>query len=367
MKIEKIELTSDDYIALTNDSAKKFNSTIIDIFNERSKKISPSVLIDNYQNKYSLYQPSKIDPRIYNEISNVFFDTVCNDFECIELSPINPFGLNSTLTATSQNNVLSSARNSEVVSDSSISMALECAYRIRKLKADKVNLASSTRILRMQNYGNGKKNHWSQHFRACSLVSSFRNTSNNMFQLLQLQLNNWLNVIENLKVNLDIEQINLNLCFIPLVKEIFQTHCINLDDILCNTVNPNYNIFEKYDVQLPNNIESERDIDLINTEKDYLLSIKNVYSLFYNSLIILLKNKHEKVKFSLQLNRKSGLTYYDDICYEIEVIFKDGKSLVLIDGGVNDWTGKILSDSKQKCITSGMGLEYIGKVYKKKL
>lgn len=367
MGIEKIELTPNDYNALTTNSSKKFNSTMIDIFNERSKGISPSTLLDNYQNKHSLYQPAKIDPRIYNEISNIFFDTVCNDFECIELSPINPFGLNASLTATSQNNVLSSVRNSEVVSDSSISMALECAYRIKKLKIDKINLASSTRILRTQNYGNGKKTHWSQHFRACSLVSSFRNTSNNMFQLLQLQLDNWLNVIEKLKENLDIEQINLNLCFIPLVKEIFQTHGIDLDNILCNTVNPNYNIFEKYGVQLPNNIESERDIDLIRTTKDYLLSIRNVYNIFYSNVIILLKNKHEKVKFNLQLNRKSGLTYYDDICYEIEVVFKDGKSLVLIDGGINDWIGKILSDSKEKCITSGMGLEYIGKVYKKRL
>ena len=98
-----------------------------------------------------------------------------------------------------------------------------------------------------------------------------------------------------------------------------------------------------------------------------MLSIRNVYNIFYSNVIILLKNKHEKVKFNLQLNRKSGLTYYDDICYEIEVVFKDGKSLVLIDGGINDWIGKILSDSKEKCITSGMGLEYIGKVYKKRL
>lgn len=367
MKIKKIELTPIDYEALTTSSAKKFNSTIIDVFNERSKKILPTTLLDNYQNKTNLYQPSKIDPRIYNEISDIFFNTVCNDFECIELSPINPFGLNASLTSTNQNNVLSSARGSEVISDSSISMALECAYRIKKLKVNKINLASSTRLLRTQNYGNGKKNHWSQHFRACSLVSSFRNINNNMFQLLHLQLNNWLNVIENLKESLDIEQITLNLCFIPLVKEIHQTYDIDLKNILSNTVNPNYDIFEKFSVPLPNNIENPKDIDLIKTKKDYLLSIRNIYNVFYNKLIIPLKASHKKVRFNLQLNRKSGLTYYDDICYEIAVSFKNGKSLVLVDGGINDWISKLLSDSKEKCITSGMGLEYIGKVYKRKL
>lgn len=69
----------------------------------------------------------------------------------------------------------------------------------------------------------------------------------------------------------------------------------------------------------------------------------------------------------MQLNRKSGLTYYDGICYDVEVVFRGGKSLVLVDGGVTNWVGKILSDSKEKCVTSGMGLEYLGKVYKRRL
>ena len=67
----------------------------------------------------------------------------------------------------------------------------------------------------------------------------------------------------------------------------------------------------------------------------------------------------------MQLNRKSGLNYYSDICYEIVVGFDNEKSLVLVDGGITNWTGKILSDSKEKCITSGMGLEYLAKVYKR--
>lgn len=367
MSIEKIKLTKNDFDALVNEEAKKFNSTMIDIFNLRSKNITPSNLLKNYERKYDLYEPSKIDPRIYNEISNIFFDSVSSNFECIELSPINPFGLNSTLTLTNQNNVLSSIRNSEVMSDSSISMALECAYRIRKMNVENVNLASSTRILRTQNYGTGKKTHWSQHFRACSLVSSFRNSGNNMFKTLELQLNNWLNVVENLKENLNIEQINLNFCFIPLVKEIYKFYNVDENFILSHTVNPNYDVFQKHNISLPNIINNETRIDELNAEKSYLISINNTYKFFNNNIIEPLKSKHKNVKFNLQLNRKSGLTYYDDICYEIEVIFKDGKSLVLIDGGINDWIGKILSDNKEKCVTSGMGLEYLGKVYKRKL
>lgn len=367
MSIEKIELTLDDYQRLISDSSNKFNSTMLDIFDKRSRDVLPSNLLKNYQNKYNIYEPAKVDPRIYNEISNIFFDSVDEDFDCIELSPIHPFGLNVSLTETNQNNVLSAARNSEVVSDSSIAMSLECAYRIRNLNATQVNLASSTRLLRTQNYGNGKKTHWSQHFRACSLVSSFRNNENNMFLSLVLQIYNWLNTIENLKDKLDIDAVNVNLCYIPLVKEIHNTHNIQTEKVLSNTINPDFDIFREYGIDLPNNVSSNSVIDNIKSTKEYLLSIRNTFIFANNKIIEPLKNKYEDVNYNLQLNRKSGLTYYDDICYEIEILFKNGKSLVLVDGGINDWIGKILSDSKEKCITSGMGLEYIGKVYKKSL
>ena len=190
MSVDKIDLTPEDFNALVNENGNKFNSTILEIFSKRADKVEPSNLLNNYQRKLALYEPSKIDPRVYNEISNIFFDTVSKDFECIELSPISPLGLNSVLTATNQNNVLSASRNSEVISDSAIAMALECAYRKKVLKEKVINLASSTRILRTQSYSKGKKTHWSQHFRACSLISSFRNSGYKLFEMFVFQIHN---------------------------------------------------------------------------------------------------------------------------------------------------------------------------------
>lgn len=367
MSVDKIDLTPEDFNALVNENGNKFNSTILEIFSKRADNVEPSNLLNNYQRKSSLYEPSKIDPRVYNEISNIFFDTVSKDFDCIELSPISPLGLNSVLTSTNQNNVLSASRNSEVISDSAIAMALECAYRKKVLKEKIINLASSTRILRTQSYSKGKKSHWSQHFRACSLISSFRNSGYKLFEMFVFQIHNWLNVLENLKDNLEIEKINLNLCYIPLVMEIFSAHNIDMNSILSNTVNPEFDIFHTYDIDLPSVICSEKDINLLKITQDYLISIKNTYNMLNNYVITPLKANHEQVNFNLQLNRKSGLTYYDNICFELEVVFKNGKKLVLVDGGINDWIGKILSDSKEKCITSGMGLEYLGRVYTRKL
>lgn len=363
MSASKIELTNEDYEKLVNAHYNKFSSTMIDIVAKRTIKIEPSVVLNNYKNRYTFYQPSIIDPRIYNDIIRDFYNSVQDDFECIELSPINPIALNSILTPINQNNVLSTIRNAEVLSDSSTAMALECAYRIRNGSSSCINLASSTRLLRMQNYGAGKKSHWSQHFRACSLVSSFRNQNNKMFDTIILQINNWLNVINTL--NLDVTDIDVNICYLPIIKEIYNSFGINEEILLNNSVNPDFDIFKIYNVCIPEKVCNLEQINKINLKKDYLLSIKNAYIFLKQNILSELEKNNPNVIFNLQLNRKSGLNYYDSLCYEIVVHFKDKKNLVLVDGGVTDWTGKLLSDCKEKCVTSGMGLEYISKVYKK--
>ncbi|MBP3766567.1 MAG: hypothetical protein J6G98_05245 [Bacilli bacterium] len=341
------------------------NSVMLDIFSEKVKSQKEITLLKNYENKHSLFEISKIDPRIYNEISNIFFDSVNDDYECIELSPICPIGLSSIISGTNQNNVLSALRGAEVVSDSSISMALECAKRIKNEKKSCINLASSTRLLRTQNYGQGVKKHWSQHFKACSLVSSFRNEKSNMFDTLNYQLSNWIKVLNNLKNNLEIEKININVCFLPLVKEIYKEYEISEKELLSNSMNEDYHIFNKYNINLPASLENLDLIAGLSENKDYLLSIRNVFKYIDDNIFIPLKSNYPNINFGLQLERKSGLNYYDNFCYEIIVEFKNGKYLNLVDGGITNWTGKILSDSKEKCITSGMGLEYLGKIYKR--
>lgn len=365
MSITKIELSNDDTQKLIDGHSNEFNSTMLDIVDRRVSNIKPNNILKNYTEKHTYFEPSKTDPRVYNEISDIFFNSVDNDFECIELSPINPIGLNSVLTETNQNNILSTLRNSEVVSDSSIAMALECAYRIRKEKISMHNLASSTRLLRMQSYNSGKKNHWSQHFRACSLTSSFRNIENNMYDSLILQVRNWLKVIQKISEKIKINSIEVNICYLPLIKEIYSVYEVNMKRILSNSVNPDFDVFKIYNIDVCNIISNMEEINNLNKTKSYFLSIKNTFEFIYNKIFNILSEEYPDIKFNLQLNRKSGLNYYSDICYEIVVGFDNEKSLVLVDGGITNWTGKILSDSKEKCVTSGMGLEYLAKVYKR--
>ena len=364
MSIKKINISKEDYSKICDASSSEFASTMLEIIQKRVDNVEAKNILNNYAKMNSYFGISSNNPIVYNEISNIFFNSVIPEFECVELSPINPFALNYFLTELSQNSVLSTIKNSEVLSDSSTSMALECAFR-KKFSGDgdNINLASSSRLLRMQRYGNGKKSHWSQHFRACSLVSAFRNIENNMYESMNLQILKWLDTIDNL--NLPIHEINVNVSFLPLIKELYRLYNVDESMLLKNSVNPNFNIFQSFNIQIDEIINNIDQITDLNIKKELLLSIKNTFMLIEEKIFSKLKEIYPNVKFNLLLNRKSGLNYYEHFCYEVVVTFNDGKNLVLVDGGITSWTGDLLSDSKEKCVTSGMGLEYISKVYKK--
>src|SRR4030095_6957200 len=70
--------------------------------------------------------------------------------EAIELSPVAPLGVCAIMGHASQNKVLSALRGTELVSDPTNVMALECAHRLRKDAAAIVRLATSHRCVRAQ-------------------------------------------------------------------------------------------------------------------------------------------------------------------------------------------------------------------------
>lgn len=90
-------------------------------------------------------------------------------FEGVELSPVAPLGTCSAVAGVSQDRVVTTVRGTEVVSDSTNVLALEAATRRRsRAHPDAVHLASCSRQLRAQRFGEGM----AAHFRLFTLVSS---------------------------------------------------------------------------------------------------------------------------------------------------------------------------------------------------
>ena len=104
---------------------------------------------------YEFFGPSKADLRTINEYNRLFLECLPEKYDAIELSPITPFGGNSSFTNLSQKNILSSIKSSEVCSDATTSLTLEaCKRRKERIKnpdriMEDVNLATIKKVLRI--------------------------------------------------------------------------------------------------------------------------------------------------------------------------------------------------------------------------
>ncbi len=123
------------------------------------------------------------------EVDRLAWSLLPDGYEPLELSPLCPLGTNSTIASVSQNKVVSTSRNTEVVADSTNVMALECATRRRRLRQtagrrhEPVRLATSQRLTRAQVFTGPRM--WA-HFRVLALCAAGRDEGSLKFETTQL-------------------------------------------------------------------------------------------------------------------------------------------------------------------------------------
>lgn len=273
-------------------TGSKLTSSLLRIFSMRSKKVSPSKLLREWeQNRFFTLpnepaESSKKVEQIFSNYSNKF------GFDEIEIPPVCPLGTVSALGPVDQNNVLSSIRGCEVVSDSTNVLALEAALRRREIlkkgqsSNEKVKLATSHRLVRAQKFDNPNAR---SHFKIFSMVTAGRDTGNSEFEL---------GMLEHIEIYAN------SIAEISGSKNIVLTLFIEnefLKDIFAEKV-------------------SSIDIEVI----------------------------FEKA-------RPSGNGYYKGVSFNIDAI-KEGQRVNLVDGGLTDWTAKLLENRKEKLLISGVGI-----------
>ncbi len=148
-----------------------------------------------------LVSPSASDPRVLSAFEARLWACVPADVDGVDLSPVTPFGTCAALAGVGQDRVVSTARGSEVVSDSTTTLAVEAARRRRAQPSDaEVHLAACHRQLRTQPMGGA-----SAHFRLITLVSSARDRGSGVTEadLLVRHLRTWQAVLAQAVPGLD--------------------------------------------------------------------------------------------------------------------------------------------------------------------
>jgi hypothetical protein len=148
-------------------SGSQLGSLLLDVMRERASARAPKQVLAQYA-RDRFCAPSPIDLRTALALDAQLLEAA-EGFEAIELSPVAPLGTCSSVAPTDQNRVLSALRMTEVVSDPTNVLALECARRLRAEPAARVHLATIQRVMRTQPIP--KAPGFTQHFRLFVLAS----------------------------------------------------------------------------------------------------------------------------------------------------------------------------------------------------
>ena len=283
-------------------SPTDLQSILLEVYRIRSSQLQPAAVLADYESN-RFVQASSVSPISLLRWEQIAFSHLPEGFQPIALSPVCPFGTNSVVAAVNQNWAVTTARNTEVVSDSTNVLALACSLRRRELlrnnpkSSDTVHFATSHRLLRAQRYESPGQD---AHFSSFALCSAGRDRGNMRFELsaLGLHIRFYLNVLR---------------AFLgPDVT--FQLSVADLD--------------------------SNSRVELVET---HLLSE--------------IRSEFESVECVFDKHRSSGRGYYLDLCFHIYATAISGQRLELVDGGSVNWSQQFLSNAKERLVISGIGSE----------
>jgi hypothetical protein len=152
-------------------------SLLLHVMARRAAQRTPAMLMDQWA-RDGFTAPAYVDQRTLTALDGLLLETA-SDFEAVELSPLAPLGSCSVVGLASQNKVVSALRGTEVISDPTNVLALECATRLRANPSRPVKLATAHRCVRAQEVP--KQPGFAQHFRIFCLATAGLERENHAF------------------------------------------------------------------------------------------------------------------------------------------------------------------------------------------
>jgi hypothetical protein len=284
-------------------------SLLLEVYRERAKHRNLRAVFSDYASN-SFTRPSRCDPIRLLEWDSIAFSNLPNGFRAIELSPLSPLGSVTRLALISQDWILTTIRNMEVVADPTNALALECAMRRKELlkseptNSTAVNLACSQRVVRTQRF---RSRDSLQHFRLFSLCSAGRNTGNLRFEINAMT--------EHIGFYLRALQDFLALA-IPLRATIIDLHPESHENTIIEAA------IEK------------------------------------------LRKKFDGVNIGVEKAKTERTEYYQHLRFHVYATPPREHEMELVDGGDTDWTQKLLNNAKERLVTSGIGTERLCKKFR---
>ncbi|MDX2169190.1 MAG: hypothetical protein SF182_19125 [Deltaproteobacteria bacterium] len=145
-------------------------SLLLDVLQARAAARMPADLLRQWE-RDGFVQPAPIDQRTLVALDGHLLAAAA-DFEALALAPLAPLGSCAQVGPTSQHKIVSALRGTEVVSDPTNVLALECARRLRRDPDQIVRLTTCHRCVRTQPFP--RQPGFAPHFSIFALASGAR-------------------------------------------------------------------------------------------------------------------------------------------------------------------------------------------------
>lgn len=339
-----------------------FNSLtpiLVETMRQKSERIGPGDLLREAEAKCEFFGPSAISQKELCQFQRIYFQGMPDSFDSIQLPPIAPQGICTALTKLGQNERLTTIRKSEVISDSTLALAVQAAIR-RKQQCTSpegvygdVSFATFHRLLRLQKFDPEKK--WSQHFEILGTITTGRRKGKNSFRndTIRTHVQMWIDFFHRLNQNgYAYRNILFTFSSVALMEWILEEYGIRREEVNQNSLKGGYDFFEVYRIPLPRQIESVREIQSRIPESLFKQLLR-----FEQEVLEPLRQANPQIRFCYEMDRKLGLGYFNGICFHGFATNLRGEQFDLIDGGSSDWVGQMLSDKHEVTVTSSFGVE----------
>lgn len=275
---------------------------LLHVYRLRASQLTPAAVLASYSSS-RFTRPAATRPQSLLGWEQIAYTHLPPEFEALALAPVTPLGTVAVVAPIDQNWAVATARNTEVVSDSTNVLALECAVRRRELlrrdakSREAVHLAASQRLLRAQDY---KNPNLLAHFSLFALCSAGQNPPEGHFGL---------------------ESLGRHLRF----------YLTSLRALLGDEVGLQVLVAD---------FKPQPRVEWVEAE-----------------LLGALRSEFRGVRCEYDSERSQGRGYYLDLCFHILVQSSSGEFIEVADGGSVDWTRKYLSNAREQLVISGIGSE----------
>ena len=333
---------------------------LVSHFLDKSKRVKPSFVLQKYKKDISFW-PSTVDPRTEMNLVQRFFAALPSHYVPVSLAPVAPFGATSSLSKTSQNNILSTTNGAEVMNNIGVPLVLEGLRKIQTggQPSAASHLATWGRLFRSQKMVG---TFFTQHFSVlgiCSLQFGKRN---------QLRERSWLTshlaslvtLLNEFLVTNEVEgHVEVWLSHLQVSEKLLDAAGIEKTEVLRTAKNYTQTWLENSDINIPNT-QSPRDRlqpevlkslgihDQVNSLMEIGTNLENQWS-----------HATKKVVTKIEFCRLRGLGHYAGVCYSLVVVDSTGKQHFLGDGGFVLWASTLTGGHPSSCLVSSLGTELL--------